>query len=75
MLSYPPMLDLTCCCRHLCLPLQWSTEPYCSNAAALLALVEDLLAGTVLAPPGGWALTQLDCWAFLPCICCTFKYR
>lgn len=31
---------------------QWSTEPYCSNAAALLALLDDFLAGAALAPPG-----------------------
>ncbi|PRW34047.1 BEACH domain-containing lvsC isoform X1 isoform B [Chlorella sorokiniana] len=32
---------------------QWSTEPYCSNAAALLSLIDDYLSGGVLAPPGG----------------------
>ena len=52
MLRHRPYSDPACCCCNLSLPLQWSTEPYCSNAAALLALLEDLLAGIVLAPPG-----------------------
>lgn len=33
-------------------PVQWTTEPYVGNAAALLALLDDFLAGTALAPPG-----------------------
>ena len=33
-------------------PLQWTTEPYLSNAAALLALLDGFLSGTALAPPG-----------------------
>lgn len=34
---------------------EWSTEPYCSNAAALLSLLDDFLAGLVVPPPGGHA--------------------
>ena len=43
------------CCLPPLAPVvpQWSTEPYCSNAAALLALVEGAVSGVLLQLPGG----------------------
>lgn len=40
---------------------QWSTEPYCSNAAALLSLVDDFLGSGVVAPSGGLPSPR-RCW-------------